>query len=181
MEVAIHLVAVGRPDPLAMEVIGEVVADAFGVPVLIAERLLDPGPLYDSRRDQYSSRPMLESLVELIPPPDRVLGVTDVDLFMPILTFVFGEAQLGGRGAVVSLHRLHQSFYGLAESPSLLLDRAVKEALHELGHTYGLIHCRDYTCVMTASRVVDEIDLKRAEFCVSCRAKIGRPHPGTAA
>ena len=71
-------------------------------------------------------------------------------------------------GRVVSAHRLRQEFYGLPTDPELLHERLLKEALHELGHTYGLRHCPDYTCVMSASNGVERIDLKRAEFCPAC-------------
>ena len=91
-----------------------------------------------------------------------------MDLYIPVLTFVFGEAQLADGGAVVSTHRLRQEFYGLPANPELLHVRLLKEALHELGHTYGLRHCPDYTCVMSASNGVERIDLKQAEFCTHC-------------
>ena len=74
-----------------------------------------------------------------------------MDLYIPVLTFVFGEAQLSDGGAVVSAHRLRQEFYGMPTDPELLHERLLKESLHELGHTYGLRHCPDYTCVMSSS------------------------------
>ena len=77
--------------------------------------------------------------------------MTEIDLYIPVLTFVFGEAQLADGGAVVSAHRLHQEFYGMPTDPELLHERLLKESLHELGHTYGLRHCPDYTCVMSSS------------------------------
>jgi archaemetzincin len=120
IDAPIHLIRFRQPDELAMEAISEAAAEAFGVAVIPGERALDPRPAYDIRRDQYCSRLMLETLVGMIPTPDRVLGVADVDLFMPILTFVSGEAQLGGRGAVVSPYRLRESFYGLPDAPSVL-------------------------------------------------------------
>jgi archaemetzincin len=94
--------------------------------------------------------------------------VTEIDLYIPVLTFVFGEAQLSDGGAVVSAHRLRQEFYGMPTDPELLHQRLLKEALHELGHTYGLRHCPDYNCVMSASNGVERIDLKRDEFCPAC-------------
>ena len=69
---------------------------------------------------------------------------------------------------MVSAHRLRQEFYGLPTDPELLHERLLKEALHELGHTYGLRHCPDYTCVMSSSNGVERIDLKSAEFCPTC-------------
>lgn len=91
-----------------------------------------------------------------------------MDLYIPVLTFVFGEAQLTNGGAVVSTHRLRQEFYGLPADSDLLHDRLLKESLHELGHTYGLRHCPDYTCVMSSSNGVERVDLKSADFCPLC-------------
>jgi archaemetzincin len=128
----------------------------------------------DSRRNQYHATSILRRIRDLEPDEDvRVIGVTRVDLFVPILTFVFGEAELGGRCAVVSLQRLDERFYGLPARAGLLRDRLIKEAVHELGHTYGLRHCEDWRCVMTSSHAVDRLDIKSANFCRDCRRVIG--------
>ena len=104
--------------------------------------------------------------------PGKVLGVCDADLCTPILTFVFGVAQVAGRCAVISLHRLHQEVYGLPPDPALLLQRSAKEAIHELGHTCGLRHCIRYDCVMHSSESVEQADLKRLTFCPGCTSKL---------
>lgn len=97
-------------------------------------------------------------------------GVTSLDLFIPILTYLFGEAQLKGHCAVVSLHRLREEFYGLPPNPELLLHRVVKESVHELGHVSGLRHCLDWHCVMASTHDVERLDLKGEEYCSSCLA-----------
>jgi len=102
----------------------------------------------------------------------RLLAVTDADLYIPILTFVFGEAQLGGKCALVSTHRLRQEFYGLPPDRDLLMERLLKESVHELGHTVELTHCDDYRCVMAASHAVEWIDLKDSTFCPECEARV---------
>ena len=104
--------------------------------------------------------------------PERALGVTALDLFIPALSFVFGEAQLGGTAAVVSLHRLRAESYGLRPDPALLFERLVKEALHELGHTHGLVHCQSFDCVMRSSTYVEDIDQKPQLFCDSCWTRL---------
>jgi archaemetzincin len=98
----------------------------------------------------------------------HIVGITEVDLFIPVLTFVFGQAQLGGAGAVVSVMRLHADYYGLPANEDLLLDRAVKEVVHELGHGFGLVHCPDYSCVMSSSTYVEDVDLKAERYCRDC-------------
>jgi len=85
---------------------------------------------------------------------------------------VFGEAQLDGACAVVSTHRLRQEFYGLPSDPKLLSERLLKEAVHELGHTFALTHCADYRCVMAAAHAVEWIDVKKNHFCKDCRARV---------
>jgi archaemetzincin len=95
-----------------------------------------------------------------------------VDLYIPILTFVFGEAQVGGPCAVVSLHRLRQEFYGLPEDREILRYRLVKEAVHEIGHTLDLTHCDDYRCAMAPSHAVEWIDLKDSALCASCQSRV---------
>jgi archaemetzincin len=102
----------------------------------------------------------------------KILGVTELDLFIPIFTFLFGEAQLNGIGALVSTHRLHNQFYGIPENKKLLRSRLLKEAIHELGHTFGLIHCFTLKCVMKSSTYVEEIDQKSINFCRVCEQKI---------
>jgi archaemetzincin len=124
---------------------------------------------FNPLRRQYHSTEILKKILSRPPSVNwKVLGVTEMDLYIPVLTFVFGEAQLSNGGAVVSAHRLRQEFYGLPTDPELLHDRLLKESLHELGHTYGLRHCPDYLCVMSASNGVERIDLKQAEFCPAC-------------
>lgn len=127
---------------------------------------------FDARRRQYDSSGLLEALGRNPPERDsRVIGLTDRDLFIPILTFVFGEAQLGGGAAIASLHRLRNEFYGLPPDGGAVVDRLVKECVHELGHTFGLIHCEDYGCVMHASTSVEDIDLKGAKYCARCAGR----------
>jgi archaemetzincin len=138
----------------------------------------DPELAFDASRGQYNSRIVLGQLLrDLRPQSTRVLGVTGVDLFIPVLTYVFGEAQLDGRAAVVSTHRLSNERYGLAPSLPLLRQRLNKEAVHELGHTYGLIHCHAARCVMGSSTYVEEIDLKTDRFCDRCLAEVRRARP----
>jgi len=114
-------------------------------------------------------------LLSLIPVPrlnDRALGVVDVDIFAPGLNFVFGQADIAGRRALISLRRLRQEFYCLPRSENLFRERALKEAVHELGHTYGLGHCPDPACVMHFSNSLHDTDLKGWSFCPDCQGRV---------
>jgi archaemetzincin len=129
-----------------------------------------PPSSYESRRNQYYSTKILKEMLEEVPEDAfKLLGVTDKDLCIPILTYVFGEAQLGGTAAVVSLARLRQEHYGMAPDRPLLLSRLRKECLHELGHTFGLIHCQSRECVMYLSNTVVDVDGKGRAFCRACQ------------
>lgn len=127
---------------------------------------------YSESRDQYYSTKLIEFSLNKYSHYDKILSLTDFDLYVPVLTFVFGEAQLNGKAAIVSAHRLYPEFYGLPQNDELFISRLIKEINHELGHTYGLRHCLDFQCVMHSSSNVDEIDIKAEDFCESCRLKI---------
>ncbi len=146
------------------------VADVFPAEVRGAPLNLDLRPAYAPDRRQYHATLILASLLRHRPDEDaKILGVTPVDLYIPVLTFVFGQSQLDGPGAVISTHRLSNEFYGLPPDDGLLLERAIKEAIHELGHAFGLVHCPRGACVMHASSYVEDVDLKDPDFCADCR------------
>jgi archaemetzincin len=147
---------------------------AFGETVKRSGPAFDPEEAFDPARGQYDSRTLLALLLERHPRSARVLGITDVDLFIPALTYVFGEAQLGGRAAVVSCYRLAPERYGLPPNEARLQARLTKEAIHELGHTVELLHCSDARCVMASSPAVEGIDLKSSRFCGRCRRQLDR-------
>ncbi len=127
---------------------------------------LDPAPAYHPGRGQYDSTRLLLELRTRYRAP--VVGAADVDLFIPVLTFVFGEAELGGQAAVFSIHRLREEFYGLPPNRDRLLERALRELLHETGHLIGLSHCQDASCVMSPSHSVELVDVKEAAYCSAC-------------
>jgi archaemetzincin len=165
----IYIVPIELDDQSYLEKLESFVFDTFHLRTKTQGLKVDLADAFDPNRDQHNSSLILRQLI-MQPPPDaeKILGVLDVDLFIPILTFVFGEAQLQGIGAVVSTHRLHNRFYGLPDNREITTDRLIKESVHELGHTFGLIHCLQPRCVMNASTYVENIDQKPAEFCSSC-------------
>ncbi len=158
---------------------------AFGVPVGIANQSLSISRFYDEHRGQYNSSAILHSFLSHdksglrpgISLPDKgvcIVGITPHDLFIPILTYVFGEAALGGNVAVVSYHRFRNELYGLPMDRPLVLERVGKVAIHEIGHTLGLVHCTLQHCVMHAASYVEELDMKGHEFCPFCSSAIKR-------
>lgn len=151
----------------------EAVADTFSHPAARLDIRLDLGAKLAPERGQYHATLMVAGVLRNLPPAaSKIIGITNVDLFIPVLTFVFGQSQLDGSAAVMSTHRLRNEFYGLPPDDGLLLERSVKEAVHELGHAFGLVHCPDYGCVMRASTYVEQVDLKGAEFCRSCHGTL---------
>jgi archaemetzincin len=167
----LDILPVGDLDGRLLETLASALADSFQLPCRLLNRRLDPQFAFHPERGQYHSSEILQAMQPYAQGAWRILGVTSVDLYIPILTFVFGEAQMGGPCALVSSHRLQQEFYGLPQDLNLLAGRLVKEALHEVGHTFDLTHCDDYSCAMAPSHAVEWIDLKEATLCSSCQAR----------
>jgi archaemetzincin len=151
-----------------MASVGMFAASVFHRPVRTLPAALEFGPAFDQTRGQYSSTVLLSQLSGRNPDGGKFIALVDVDLYIPVLTYVFGEAELGGVAAIVSTHRLSNRLYGLPDDHRLFLDRVAKEIIHELGHLFGLIHCRGFECVMRSSTYVEEIDLKRSSPCAEC-------------
>ena len=154
-----------------VDAIGAHVERALGCDVTTLPPAPTPTFAFDARRRQYSSSAILTWWAERRPAPSaRLLAVTGMDLFIPMLTFLFGHAQLDGGLAVISLARLRPEAYGPFHDAALLLARARKEALHELGHTLGLTHCARPTCVMSLATTIHQVDQKSTDYCPDCGA-----------
>jgi archaemetzincin len=163
----IHLLGIEVATDMLANLAGDL-APIFRMACQVRPERLDVSFARDAKRNQYYSSAILQAMQRFTEPGARLLAVTSLDLYVPVLTFVFGEAQLTGSCGVVSLHRLREEFYGLPARPELMRERLVKEAVHELGHTFGLRHCDDWRCVMTSSHGVERLDVKGAQFCVLC-------------
>jgi archaemetzincin len=151
--------------------LGARLADVFGVRPRIVRANIASGDCFDRVRNQYEARWLLARLAEL-PTAGLVLGITPIDLFIPVFTFVIGEAYLNGRAAVISTYRLPDERYGMPPNPERFRQRLLKEAIHELGHCHGLLHCHEPGCVMQASSLAEDLDLKSVDFCDSCRRRL---------
>jgi len=149
-------------------------SSTFELPVSIEEsKYIDPSFAFDTYRNQFNSTTIIAALLDRFPGyTGKIIGITAVDLFVPVLTYVFGEAQLDGPVAVLSSYRLREELYGLEANPRLERIRLLKEANHELGHTFGLIHCHNPECVMHSSTSAEEVDIKNHYFCGECEQAV---------
>jgi archaemetzincin len=171
----ITLVSFGYFEKDFLEMITEAVKLEFRCLVNLREGHVDLGDYYDQARRQYNGNSLLK-LVDSMSFPDslKIMGLFNVDLFIPILTFIFGQAFLNGRTGIASLYRFNNERYGMTGDNQFLIDRCIKEVIHELGHTFGLIHCHNPTCVMRSSTYVEDIDQKNPQFCMNCREELDK-------
>lgn len=175
---SVKIVPIGKIPRKTLERISDAISENFSNlegETRIESGLDIPPQAYEEERDQYEASEMLEyALSSLsVPEGDKILAVTPVDLYSKDLNFVFGQALRSGRIVLLSLHRLKPEFYGEDEDRELFLDRAAKEATHELGHAFGLGHCDRPECVMSFSNSILNVDEKGASFCEKCGDKLG--------
>lgn len=169
----IILISFGNFDQGMLDSAAAYVNNEFSVPVRIRDGNLDLSEFYDPARRQYNGTSLLKKVDNLFGnDPEKTIALFKVDLFIPILTYIFGQAYLNGRSGIVSVYRLSNERYGLRADEGLLTDRFRKEVIHELGHMFGLVHCPDPICVMRSSTYVEDIDQKSHSFCSSCRKSV---------
>jgi archaemetzincin len=144
----------------------------YGFPTEVRSLIEDLEFAFHPNRKQYHSTPILEQLARKAPPDAlKVLALVQVDLFIPILTHVYGEAQLGGKACMVSTIRLNEGHRSL-DTQEPYLSRIIKEAIHELGHTFKLRHCREHTCLMHYCRNEGDVDRKSDQLCRYCKVML---------
>lgn len=166
---SITICPIGSVNIEILKYLGECLTSQCGLKYRISPAMGAPNYAYDENRSQYNSKTILKRLIENRSHNTlRLIGVTDVDIYVPILKYVFGLAQIEGRYAVISLYRLDPCFYDQPPNINILLDRAEKTIIHEIGHTFGLTHCRKHSCVMYSSSRVEDTDLKKPCFCPTC-------------
>lgn len=166
------VLCIGNVDTEAVQHVLHVLSQTFSeVECNLSEDTLPiPKEAYNQARHQYHSTRILAKMIDYVEKLgfSNVLGVTAFDLYVPGLNFVFGEAHCPGKAALISLFRLNPEFYGQSANKQLFYERAVKEAVHEVGHTLGLVHCKNSSCVMFFSNSILDTDRKKSTFCEKC-------------
>ncbi|HKJ43862.1 MAG TPA: archaemetzincin family Zn-dependent metalloprotease [Sunxiuqinia sp.] len=156
--------------------LGEIIHDVereFSLRVKTQDGFLDLSEYFDPARKQYNGDKLLEVIeTNFASDQSKTLGLFNVDLYIPILTFIFGQAFLNGRCGIASAYRLRNERYGIEANETVFIDRLRKEVIHELGHTFGLIHCQNPICVMRSSTYVEDIDQKGWSFCPKCKKEL---------
>lgn len=169
----VTLVSFGYFEEALLQKVATTVKQEFHLPVNIKEGHIDLSEFYDPGRRQYNGTRLLKEVDSSYSTDStKTLGLFSVDLFIPILTYIFGQAFLNGRTGVASHYRFSNERYGIQADNSFLMERFEKEVIHELGHTFGLIHCYKSTCVMRSSTYVEDIDQKSANLCIDCRKEL---------
>jgi archaemetzincin len=174
----VYIVPVGKVDRAVVEKLRADLLENLPIPakigILPEEKL--PKSAYDESRRQYVASLILKYLSKRIILDVRdecILAVVDADIYEEGLNFVFGLAQSKNRICIISLARLRNEFYGLKPDEKLFSQRALKEAAHELGHTWKVSdHCPNKRCVMHFSNSISDTDKKTADFCAACKGRL---------
>ena len=173
-EQSILLIDHGNFEKDFLESIAESLSREYHMPVSIHESRSDLSEFYNPMRRQYNANELMKDLTSLSSEDHiKKIALFRVDLFIPILTYIFGQAALNGNIGVASLYRLRNEQYGMKKNDLLLLERFQKVIIHELGHMFGLVHCHFPPCVMRSSTYVEDIDQKSQHLCSKCRNEAG--------
>jgi len=169
----IYLLPIGKISQTFFDKLGKDLKNRFDKDCQILKPQEHPDYAYNSSRGQYQAGRILERISELeLSLGSKVLGICDVDLYASGLNFVFGQAEMGDRDCVISIKRLNPKFWNKKPNEDFFYERILKEAVHELGHTFRLHHCPDAKCVMHFSNSLEDTDYKGSEFCEKCKSKL---------
>ncbi len=171
----ISLISLGHFEKGFLERLAKEVSISFGIKVKTSTEYRDFAFCFEPARKQYDANKLLQIIHnEYASQSLKTIGLFQVDLFIPILTFIFGQAIYKGNAGIASVYRLKNEQYGLAGNDKLLFERLKKVIIHELGHTFGLIHCHIPACVMRSGTYVEDIDQKKHFFCKKCQIELDK-------
>ncbi|MDT8401092.1 MAG: archaemetzincin family Zn-dependent metalloprotease [Bacteroidales bacterium] len=171
----IILILCGHFEQSVIDKISVDISNFFGFPPEVKECPLNLAGFYSPTRRQYDANLLINALSELSSHDAiKTISLFRVDLFIPILTYIFGQSMLDGSTGIVSLYRLRNELYGLEPDNNLLIERFRKVIIHELGHAFGLIHCHNPACIMRSSTYVEDLDQKKMEFCIKCGIELDK-------
>jgi len=169
----IKLISYGQFETAFLSNIADSISNEYTLPVFIEEDYIELSRFYDPGRRQYDANKLLKEIDSNSSSESAItVGLFRVDLFIPILTYIFGQAFLNGRTGIASIYRLKNELYGMEPNNNLLLERFKKVIVHEIGHMFGLKHCHTPSCVMLSSTYMEDIDLKNLSMCSKCHAEL---------
>lgn len=170
---SVILISCGHFEKNVIDKISSDLLNSFGLSTELSQCNFDLNYFYNPDRRQYDANLILKKVSEMAPRgPYKTMGLFRVDLYIPILTFIFGQSLLNGSTGIVSLYRLRNELYGMEQNNRLLTERFRKVIIHELGHSFGLIHCLNPSCIMRSSTYVEDIDQKSFGFCNKCKEEL---------
>lgn len=165
----IGVVPVGDVPQLAPKVIAAHIIGYLNLPADVLTPVELPAAALDELQLQFNAAKLLSFFESShYENYDKVIGVFNVDIFIPTFAYVFGEAKQGGKHALVSLFRLTNGKECCNPPSAILCERAAKVAMHELGHLYNLAHCEEKNCLMHYSGGLTDLDNTPLYFCRYC-------------
>jgi archaemetzincin len=167
-ETHLEIIPMGRVDTMAVNVVAANLQAILGLNTRIQPTLPEPAYAFLPRRDQYEAGKILQQVASIVGGGTFRLGVVNVDIYTPILTFIYGESQLGGSASLISTYRI--------QSPDAqkAYNRAAKIGVHEVGHLLGIVHCRAPDCLMGFSNNLERLDSLPLKFCQACEYEARR-------
>lgn len=170
--IRLTIVPLGKVDPGMLEYVRKGLRLRFKIPVQIGNDLRAPEGSFNGFRKQYEANLILNDMEKNF--DDKVLAITNHDIYTAGLNFIFGLAKTKSKSAIVSTYRLDPQIYNSPPNIDLLKERLLKECIHEFGHTLGMQHCREQGCIMNASNNIRDIDNKSTDFCHMCQIQLER-------
>jgi len=169
----IYLVPISIDADNILQQLQDAIRHQFNYDTRIKELHCDLSKYFNPERVQYSANDILSQLLYQVQDnQDKIICLTGVDIYIPVLTFIFGQAYLGGQAGVVSDYRLKNEFYGMPGNDELYHQRLIKCVVHELGHMFGLRHCNSLECTMRSATYVEDIDQKSIHLCRKCSRQL---------